>query len=49
MKIKRKEISMILGLAIGFIAGIVTTIILSCMVVSGECSREEEKDELNHK
>jgi hypothetical protein len=35
---------MIVALAIGFVAGIATTVILSCCIVSGDESRREEKD-----
>ena len=34
---------MILGLVIGFISGIITIVVLSCCVVSGENSRGEEQ------
>lgn len=41
-------INLFISLAIGYVAGIATTVILSCMVMSGKCSRKEEENELTN-
>lgn len=35
----------VVGLAIGYFVGILTSVVLSCCIVSGSESRKEEKDE----
>jgi hypothetical protein len=36
-----------INLTIGFVTGMLTVIILSCCIVSGEESRREDQDEYN--
>jgi hypothetical protein len=39
----------VVGLAIGYFMGILTTVVLNCCIVFGNESRKEEKDELTKK